>query len=275
MMNKLKEKKILIIIASFLIFLSCDSNNQTLSSDNVKRLDIESISETRSSLGNTYDEESNVFWIMGKGIVEQKQEIIEINISIEQRDKDVINASKVVNENINKVVEIAKSLGIKEDDIVTKEFSISPVERWIQKKDEYGEWGESEIIAYEVNNSILLSSEKIDIITEFINQSTIQTGNTLRINNINFSAKDQKENKIESREKAIEDALYKASFYEKRLEIKLGDIIHFQELSGPSVSQNDKSMPMMRMAAEAMPSASIYAGDSEIITEIYLGFKID
>ena len=34
-------------------------------------------------------------------------------------------------------------------------------------------------------------------------------------------------------------------------------------------------MPMMRMAAEAMPSASIYAGDSEIITEIYLGFKID
>ena len=274
-MNKLKEKKILIIIASFLIFLSCDSNNQTLSSDNVKHLDIESISETRSSLGNTYDEESNVFWIMGKGIVEQKQEIIEINISIEQRDKDVINASKVVNENINKVVEIAKSLGIKEDDIVTKEFSISPVERWIQKKDEYGEWGESEIIAYEVNNSILLSSEKIDVITEFINQSTIQTGNTLRINNINFSAKDQKENKIESREKAIEDALYKASFYEKRLEIKLGDIIHFQELSGPSVSQNDKSMPMMRMAAEAMPSASIYAGDSEIISEIYLGFKID
>ena len=76
-------------------------------------------------------------------------------------------------------------------------------------------------------------------------------------------------------EKAIEDALYKASFYEKRLEIKLGDIIHFQALSGPSVSQNDKSMPMMRMAAEAMPSASIYAGDSEIITEIYLGFKID
>ena len=151
-MDKLKEKKILIIIASFLIFFSCDSNNQTLSSDNVKRLDIESISETRSSLGNTYDEESNVFWIMGKGIVEQKQEIIEINISIEQRDKDVINASKVVNENINKVVEIAKSLGIKEDDIVTKEFSISPVERWIQKKDEYGEWGESEIISYEVNN---------------------------------------------------------------------------------------------------------------------------
>ena len=44
-MNKLKEKKILIIIASFLIFLSCDSNNQTQSSDNVKRLDIESISE--------------------------------------------------------------------------------------------------------------------------------------------------------------------------------------------------------------------------------------
>ena len=83
-MNKLKEKKILIIIASFLVFFSCDSNNQTQTSDDLRRLDIDSISETRSSLGNSLDEESNVFWIMGKGIVEQKQELIEINISIEQ-----------------------------------------------------------------------------------------------------------------------------------------------------------------------------------------------
>ena len=32
-------------------------------------------------------------------------------------------------------------------------------------------------------------------------------------------------------------------------------------------------MPMMRMA-EAMPSTELFAGESEIISEVYLGFEI-
>ena len=106
-----------------------------------------------------------------------------------------------------------------------------------------------------------------------INQSTIQTGNTLRISDINFLPKNEKENKIEARERAIEDAQYKASFYEKKLGINLGNIIYFEELSDSSLSQN-KNIPLMRMSTESMPSASIYSGQSDIISELYLGFEI-
>ena len=70
----------------------------------------------------------------GEGSVKQKQEILEINLAIESRDKEIIKATNVVNENIEKILEIAKSLGIDEDQIVTKEYSISPVTRWVEKK---------------------------------------------------------------------------------------------------------------------------------------------
>ena len=271
-MKIFNDKKIILYIVCLLIIFSCESNNNEETKTSVNNEDINLLSKSNLLNENT-NIESNIFWISGKGTVKQDQEIIEINISIEHRDKDIINASKIVNENINKVVDIAKSLGIGEKDIFTKKFNISPVERWIKKKDEYGEWSESEIIAYEVSNSISLTSNEITIITELINQSTIQTGNTLRISDINFLPKDKEENKIEARERAIKDAQYKASFYEKRLGINLGNIIYFEELSDSSLSQN-KNIPLMRMSTESMPSASIYSGQSDIISELYLGFEI-
>lgn len=272
-MKIINDKKIILYIACLLVIFSCESNNNEEDNTNTNNEDINLLSKSNLLKENT-NIESNIFWISGKGTVKQEQEIIEINISIEHRDKDIINASKIVNENINKVVDIAKSLGISEKDISTKKFNVSPVERWINKKDEYGEWSESEIIAYEVSNSISLTSNEINIITELINQSTIQTGNTLRISDINFLPKNEKENKIEARERAIEDAQYKASFYEKRLDINLGNIIYFQELSNSLSSQNEKNIPFMRMSTESIPSASIYAGQSDIISELYLGFEI-
>ena len=43
----------------------------------------------------------------GRGSVKQKQEILEINLAIESRDKEIIKATNVVNENIEKILEIA------------------------------------------------------------------------------------------------------------------------------------------------------------------------
>ncbi|GIS29667.1 MAG: hypothetical protein Ct9H90mP2_00500 [Dehalococcoidia bacterium] len=33
-------------------------------------------------------------------------------------------------------------------------------------------------------------------------------------------------------------------------------------------------MPMMRMAEASMPSTELFAGESEIISEVFLGFEI-
>ena len=277
-MSKVVDKKKISLIGMLLLFAilitGCNDDIKSESS-NTRAFELESNNpETRLVNSNESTLDQNIFWIKGSGIVKQPQEKIEINIAIEHRDKDITNASNIVNTNIEKIINIAKNLDISEDDIETQEFSISPVERWIQKEDEYGEYGESEIIAYRVYNSILITSEDMSIVTKFIDLSTIEAGNSIRINKIAFKTKEIEDNKILSREKAVNDALGKANFYKEKLNIKLGDIIYFEEFS-PYSSQSDKNMPMMMSrSAEAMPSTSLYAGESEILSEIYLGFEI-
>ena len=59
--------------------------------------------------------------------------------------------------------------------------------------------------------------------------------------------------------------------------IKLGKIISFEEFQpGLPANKSSYDMPMMRMsAAEAMPSTELFAGESEIVSEIYIGFEIE
>ena len=261
------------IIFSIFLFVGCEANNTE--NNNEMETQSNNILSNSSELRQSNIDNKNIFWIRGRGSVKQKQEILEINLAIESRDKEIIKATNVVNENIEKILEIAKSLGIDEDQIVTKEYSISPVTRWVEKKDEYGEYGESQIIAYRVYNSVVITSENKDSLTNFIDKANAETGNSFRVNNINFKAKASEENKILSREKAVEDALDKAKFYEDKLNIELGNIISFDEFYPVDLNNNaPNAMPMMRMAEASVPSTELFAGESEIISEVFLGFEI-
>ena len=261
------------IIFSIFLFVGCEANNTE--NNNEMETQSNNILSNSAELRQSNIDNKNIFWIRGRGSVKQKQEILEINLAIESRDKEIIKATNVVNENIEKILEIAKSLGIDEDQIVTKEYSISPVTRWVEKKDEYGEYGESQIIAYRVYNSVVITSEDKDSLTNFIDKANAETGNSFRVNNINFMAKASEENKILSREKAVEDALDKAKFYEDKLNIELGNIISFDEFYPVDLNNNaPNAMPMMRMAEASMPSTELFAGESEIISEVFLGFEI-
>tara|TARA_B100001250_G_scaffold54229_1_gene42061 strand:- start:6866 stop:7693 length:828 start_codon:yes stop_codon:yes gene_type:complete len=261
-----------LIVTAILFVLSCSDTSPNESAKIISNSNNEIVS-SMDMLGYEKDN-SNIFWIKGSGSIKQKQEIVEVNIAIENRDKEIKNATNVVNENINKILEIAKEIGIKNDQITTAEYSITPVTRWVEKKDEYGDYGESQIIAYKVYNSFVITSDDKEKITDFIDQSNLETGNSFRVNNIRFKANISENNKVLAREKAIENALDKAKFYSEKLDINLGKIISFEEyLPGNPVNKSMNDMPMMRMA-EAMPSTELFAGESEIISEVYLGFEI-
>ena len=276
MINQLKKYSLLgtLAISSILIFFGCSDTEK----DTQSIIRTENNLEKSSSQGLLKENDyGNIFWIKGTGSIKQKQEIIEVNIAIESRDKQIINATNIVNKNISKIIQIAEDIGIEKDQIVTSEFSITPVTRWVEKKDEFGEYGESQIIAYKVYNSVIVTSEDKDNITTFIDRANLETGNSFRVNNIRFKAKVNDKNKVLAREKAVEDALEKADFYEKELGIKLGKIISFEEFQpGLPANKSSYDMPMMRMsAAEAMPSTELFAGESEIVSEIYIGFEIE
>jgi len=119
MINKIKKTFYIntLLMTTIFLFLACsstsdeDSKNIVTSQNNLIRSSGETL--------QTEKEYGNIFWIKGTGSVKQKQEIVEANIAIENRDKEIINATKVVNENIAKIIEIAENIGIEKDQIVT------------------------------------------------------------------------------------------------------------------------------------------------------------
>ena len=55
----------------------------------------------------------------------------------------------------------------------------------------------------------------------------------------------------------------------------MGNIISFDEFyPGDLINNAPNAMPMMRMAEASMPSTELFAGESEIISEVFLGFEI-
>ena len=100
----------------------------------------------------------------------------------------------------NKIIEIADSLGVEQNNIITDKFSIRPVERWIEKKDEYGgTYNSPEIIAYEVSNQIRITIEGEDketIIPDLIDKSAIETQDFFRSFNVEFMVKDLEDSLI-------------------------------------------------------------------------------
>ena len=135
-MKKIKKK--FLVITGLLIFFTititgCSNENINSEPNSLKVKEIENLnSEIKGFSSNKLAIDQNVFWIKGSGIVSQPQDKIEINIAIEQRDKDIINASNIVNTNVEKIINIAKSLGISEDDIETKDIEENAYEKFFQ-----------------------------------------------------------------------------------------------------------------------------------------------
>ena len=273
----MKKKYLIFTIIATLLFSCTSETNDNKSNPEIRnQLTYEVLSERNLSSNNI--SKSNVFTISGIGSVKQKADFAIVHLGVESRETNIKSALENVNLNVRKIIEIADNLGVEQNNIITDKFSIRPVERWIEKKDEYGgTYNSPEIIAYEVSNQIRITIEGEDketIIPDLIDKSAIETQDFFRLFNVEFMVKDLEDSLNLARNKAVEDALNRSELFEKSLGIELGKLVFFEEIHSSNYLENNKNIGMMRMAAEPFPSSSVFAGENEIISEINLGFEI-
>ena len=149
---------IITIIATLLFSCTSETNDNKSNPEIRNQLTYEVLSERNLSSNNI--SKSNVFTISGIGSVKQKADFAIVHLGVESRETNIKSALENVNLNVRKIIEIADNLGVEQNNIITDKFSIRPVERWIEKKDEYGgTYNSPEIIAYEVSNQIRITIE--------------------------------------------------------------------------------------------------------------------
>ena len=206
----MKKKYLIITIIATLLFSCTSETNDNKSNPEIRnQLTYEVLSERNLSSNNI--SKSNVFTISGIGSVKQKADFAIVHLGVESRETNIKSALENVNLNVRKIIEIADNLGVEQNNIITDKFSIRPVERWIEKKDEYGgTYNSPEIIAYEVSNQIRITIEGEDketIIPDLIDKSAIETQDFFRLFNVEFMVKDLEDSLNLARNKAVEDAL--------------------------------------------------------------------
>lgn len=202
-------------------------------------------------------------------------DLASFNIKVKSREKTVTEARENTARYANRVVDAIKKLNISEDDIQTTSFNIYPETRWIEKKDDFGVYSESTIIAYSVENSINVLVRNLDDLGKVIDEATIAGENQIQINNINFSISNINSYEKKLRENAAINAKNKAQTYVESLGLKLGNLNYLNEISSPITTPSYEPRMEIAMSADSQYTPSTFIpGDIEISISIQANFEI-
>ena len=280
-----KKKLVLIKLLFFLVILNillvaCDqekpientreltqNSNITQSSNVQERINADIVRSLSSNINSIDTNKNTGLSVTGMGVVSIAPDIVTIQIEVESTNVTVTEAKKRTNRAMIAVKNSLDDFVKDPSNIQTKEYSIYPSYQWDEKV------RRQKLIGYKVRNVILVTIENIDDIGEIIDQVVVAGGDLIRINSINFSAKNISEHKELARKKAVNDILSKAQQLASYSGVKLGNLLYLREFDINSGFQN-QSGSVMRMAAFESDSVPISPGELELIVKIEALFSI-
>jgi uncharacterized protein len=160
--------------------------------------------------------------VVGSDEVSAKPDMAEIQVGVVTQAQAAV---KAVNDNTEAMQKLFKALGtrgIKDKDLQTSNFSVSPQYR-------HGPRGEQlpEIAGYQVNNDLRIKVRKLDQLGEILDELVNQGANN--VHGISFSVAEPRPLQDEARKKALADARRKAELYAGAAGVKVGRVLLIEE----------------------------------------------
>ncbi|MDP3785304.1 MAG: SIMPL domain-containing protein [bacterium] len=170
------------------------------------------------------DFQSPAISVTGEGKVFAKPDLGVITLAINSEAKGVEEAQAGATQASNRIFEALKSKGVEEKDIKTTNYSTSP-------QYDYPD-GKRRLLGYQVSQSFEVKIRELAQTGAIIQAASGAGAN--QVGGLSFTTEDPTKLQSEVRDKAIEDAKTKAGELAKKLGIKLGKIIGFNEFGGVS-----------------------------------------
>lgn len=211
------------------------------------------------------DAPSRTMTVSGNGIATGKPDIATINLGVLSEAKTATAALAENNQKMSMLFSSLKKAGIKEDDIQTSRFDVSP--RYA-KNHTGSSYSERRIDGYRVSNQVHVIVRDLDRFGKILDAAVGDGANTM--NRISFGFSDPEPLVDKARINAILDAKRKAALYAETAEIGLGKILTFQEQYSGSPQPKQA-----RMMAENMSSVPIAVGESQISASVTITFELN
>lgn len=206
----------------------------------------------------------NTISVEGTGKVLSKPDIGKVNLSVVSAAKTVAVAQKDNTEKMNKITSAMKDLGIKEEDLKTANYSVSPSYQYSN--------GRSEIIGYEITQTLEVKIRDLEKVGDILGKAAAAGAN--QVGSLSFTFDDPEKLNAEARQKAITNAKEKAQDLAKSLGVSLGKVVSFGESSS-----SDRSVPMYanEMLGKGGASAAIpdvQTGQNEVNISVSISYEI-
>ena len=221
---------------------------------------------TESSPGvSNYNSQQAGIWVSGEGKITAAPDVAILNVGIQAQETDVAQAQSEAAAAMDKLMTALTDGGIAKKDIQTTNFSIQPVTKWDDSKQQ------SITIGYIVTNMVTVKVRKLDQTGPIVDAVAVAGGNLTRVNGISFTIDDPASYYTQARTKAVADAKSKAQQLADNAGVKLGKLTYITE-------SNNSPGPIYRTdiapAAKDAGSTPISVGTLDIVTDVQLAYAI-
>ncbi|MBI2593739.1 SIMPL domain-containing protein [Candidatus Daviesbacteria bacterium] len=214
---------------------------------------------------------TDAFTVTGEGKVEAVADSAKVSLGVLAKAATSELAQDRLNENINKVIESIKKLGVRDIDIKTENYNIYP---------NYGEITpvligtdqsvQNNITGYTANTNITVTVKSAEIANQVIDAGTSSGAN--QVGGVDFQVKDKNQALNKARELAVADARKKAEDAARIAGFKLGKVINYSESE-----DGDYPFAMMSKAEgsrEGGIPTQVQPGTNEIAVTVSLSYEI-
>ncbi len=224
-----------------------------------------------------YGSDGTGIWVSGEGTISLDPDLAMLDFGVEVDAPRVSEANSQATTAMDAIVEALKDRGVKDEDIQTSRFSVSPRYRYVEEEVDGVRTGRDVLTGYRVRNNATVKLRDLDAIGEVIDEVVTAGGDVVRINRINFTLEDPKPKMTELREMAVADAKAKAEHLAELSEVSVGRLIYISEGAvAPSIGGFGGGGYGFAYAAEsaALAAPSVSGGEVTLSLRVQAGFAI-
>ncbi len=220
-----------------------------------------------SRLASAYGGGQTGLHVFGVGSVTVEPDLGILNMGVEATEDTVEDARNVAAQ---------AGVGVSDDDIETRFFSIQPEYVWREVYEGDRIQSMQELVGYRVSNNVEVKIRDLDTAGQVVDAVALAGGDVIRVNNISFTVEDPLPFEMQARELAVKEARAKAERMAGWAGESLGNLVFLSESSAPSpVRRLEAYAESSADAAFALPSTSIAPGDMEVRVTVQAVWAIE
>ncbi len=223
-----------------------------------------------SDLGPSYPSRTVAVSASGKAIAKPDVALISFSVVTEGANTQTVTDEN--NTKVNKVIAYLKEQGIKDEDIKTTEYNLSPV--YTQQSYPYSGTYVPTIAKYSLTQSVQAKVRDFSKVSPLM--GGIVSMGVNRLNNVSFTIDDPDKYLAEARTQAFQKAKEKADAMAKEVGFTLKKIVSVNEYGNTPSPMYEKSMMVDGRggAASSITPPSVEPGSSEIGANVTIVYEI-